>query len=256
MVDENREPSPFRFSKELEGFMFTHRTGRTRAKSVLAIALVLMLAALCGLSAQAPLAVSPAAAERMAKHASGFRIVVSLAERRLWVIEADGDTVRSSSVAIGVGTRLRYRGQKWKFDTPRGERRVIAKDSGPVWVPPEWFYVQTAEENDLKLAKIDAGRGIVLADGRRLEIQNGVVGVSSDSIAFDALPIDEHIVFDETLYMPPIGTQNRRVVGALGRYRLDLGEGYLLHGTPDKQSIGTAATHGCIRLGDDDIKWL
>src|SRR6185503_4602955 len=134
MVDENREPSPFRFSKELEGFMFTHRTGRTRAKSVLAIALVLMLAALCGLSAQAPLAVSPAAAERMAKHASGFRIVAS-----------------------------------------RGERRVIAKDSGPVWVPPEWFYVQTAEENDLKLAKIDAGRGIVLADGRRLEIQNGVV---------------------------------------------------------------------------------
>ncbi len=237
--------------------MLTHRNGRRRrARSVLAVALVLMLAVLCRLSAQAPPAVSRTAAERMTRNASGFRVVVSLADRRLWVIDVNGDTVRSSSVAIGAGTRLRYRDQTWKFDTPRGERRVIAKDSGPVWVPPEWFYVQTAEENDLKLAKIAEGPGVSLSDGRRLEIQHGVVGLSGDDGTFDSLPVDEHIVFDGTLFMPPIGTQNRRVDGALGRYRLDLGDGYLLHGTPDKKSIGTAATHGCIRLGDDDIEWL
>ena len=38
--------------------------------------------------------------------------------------------------------------------------------------------------------------------------------------------------------------------------RLDLGEGYLLHGTPYKESLGMAATHGCVRLGDEDIEWL
>lgn len=237
--------------------MFTHWNGRrTRATSVLAVAPVLMLAMVCSLTAQAPPAVSRTAADRMARNASGFRVMVSLAERRLRVIDVNGDTLRSSSVAIGVGTRLRYHDHAWKFDTPRGERRVIAKDSGPVWVPPEWFYVQTAEENDLKLAKIVEGPGVLLSDGRRLEIQHGVVGVSGDGVAFDSLPVDEHIVFDGTLFMPPIGTENRRVDGALGKYRLSLGEGFLMHGTPDKKSIGTAATHGCIRLDDDDIEWL
>ena len=42
----------------------------------------------------------------------------------------------------------------------------------------------------------------------------------------------------------------------LGLHALDLGSGYLLHGTPYKASIGTAVTHGCIRLHDEDIEWL
>jgi L,D-transpeptidase YbiS len=37
---------------------------------------------------------------------------------------------------------------------------------------------------------------------------------------------------------------------------LNLGDGYLLHGTPYKESIGLAATHGCVRLRDEDIEWL
>ena len=39
-------------------------------------------------------------------------------------------------------------------------------------------------------------------------------------------------------------------------HMLDTGNGFLLHGTPHKTTIGTAATHGCIRLRDDDIEWL
>ena len=58
------------------------------------------------------------------------------------------------------------------------------------------------------------------------------------------------------MYIPPFVTQNRKVEGELGRYALDLGDGYLIHGTADPKSIGRAVTHGCIRLGDDDIEWL
>ena len=233
-----------------------HNTRRVRTTSIFAVALAPLLAAVSGLAAQAPSPVSHVAAKRSAENASGFHVVVSLVDRHMWVIDANRDTLRSSSVAIGVGTRLRYRERAWKFDTPRGTRTVIGKDADPVWVPPEWFYVQVAEENDLKLARISVGPGMVLSDGRRLEIQHDMVGLSGDGLPFDSLPIDEHIVFDGTLFMPPIGTHNRRVDGALGKYRLDLGDGYLMHGTPDKKSIGTAATHGCIRLGDDDIEWL
>ncbi|HEX9564832.1 MAG TPA: L,D-transpeptidase, partial [Gemmatimonadaceae bacterium] len=53
-----------------------------------------------------------------------------------------------------------------------------------------------------------------------------------------------------------VGTLNRMIQGELGRYALDLGDGYLIHGTPDPSSIGRAVTHGCIRLGDRDITWL
>ena len=74
---------------------------------------------------------------------------------------------------------------------------------------------------------------------------------------FDVIvPTEEEIVFDGTLFIPPVGTVNRRIEGELGRHALDTGNGILLHGTPHKESIGTAATHGCIRLDDDAILWL
>ena len=60
------------------------------------------------------------------------------------------------------------------------------------------------------------------------------------------------------VYAPNFSTQ-RQDAGkkqTLGKFRLNLGEGYLLHGTPDKNSIGLAATHGCVRLRDEDIEWL
>jgi lipoprotein-anchoring transpeptidase ErfK/SrfK len=63
-------------------------------------------------------------------------------------------------------------------------------------------------------------------------------------------------VFDGRLFIPPIGTRNRRLDGDLGRFALDLGQGYMIHGTMDEGSIGEASTHGCIRVGDDDMAWL
>jgi hypothetical protein len=88
-----------------------------------------------------------------------------------------------------------------------------------------------------------------------LVVRDSLVGLMLDD-GFAALPTDEHIVFDSTLYVPPLGTQNRRIDGELGRYQLDLGDGYLLHGTPRPETIGTAATHGCVRLYDEDLEWL
>jgi lipoprotein-anchoring transpeptidase ErfK/SrfK len=97
----------------------------------------------------------------------------------------------------------------------------------------------------------------MLRDGRWLETRDGRVGVvDPDTREFAVLPVDEHIIFDGTMFIPPIGSLNRRIEGQLGDHMLDTGNGFLLHGTPYKASIGTAATHGCIRLRDDDIQWL
>ncbi len=68
--------------------------------------------------------------------------------------------------------------------------------------------------------------------------------------------MDEHIVFDSTLFIPPTETRNRELQGELGEYALDLGDGYMLHGTFDQSTIGSDTTHGCIRLASDDLTWL
>jgi len=190
----------------------------------------------------------------LAAKSSGFRLVVSLQDRHLWAI-VGRDTVLSAPAAVAKGTTLEYGKSEWTFETPRGVRTVLGKEADPVWQPPEWLYAETALENHLKLGHIPAGKSVKLEDGRKLTVMNGVVGIIENG-AFAELPTDEHIVFDNTLFVPPMGTKNRKVEGELGKFRLNLGDGYLLHGTPYKESIGLAATHGCVRLRDEDIEWL
>jgi len=190
----------------------------------------------------------------LATKATGFHLVVSLQDHHLWAI-VGRDTVLSAPAAVAKGTTLKFGKSTWEFETPRGIRTVLGKEADPIWQPPEWLYAETAQENDLKLGHLEPGRPYKLSDGRKLVVMNNVVGVI-DHGSFAELPTDEHIVFDNTLFVPPLGTKNRKVEGELGKYRLNLGDGYLLHGTPYKESIGLAATHGCVRLRDEDIEWL
>ena len=193
-------------------------------------------------------------ARRLAHTASGFRIVISLDDRALWVLR-ESDTIRSASIGVASGLTLRVAGRQWTFRTPRGKHTVIGSKVAPVWTPPDWAYAETAHTYNLALAWLSPGKPVVLRDGRSLTVRNGAVGLLDRNGAFRALPRDEHIVFDSTLYIPPLGTINRRVKGQLGPYALDLGNRYLLHGGA-AGDIGLAPTHGCIRLSDDDLEWL
>jgi hypothetical protein len=190
----------------------------------------------------------------VAAKSTGFRLVVSLKDKHIWAIIGK-DTVLSAPAAVAKGTTLEYAGREYTFSTPRGVRRVLKKESDPIWIPPDWLYVETAAEHGLKVGRVTREHPYKLKDGRLLTVRDGMVGVL-ESGQFASLPTDEHIVFDNTLFIPPSGSKNRKIEGELGRYRLDLGEGYLLHGTPYKDSIGLAATHGCVRLRDEDIEWL
>lgn len=194
-------------------------------------------------------------AKNLADRSKGFRLIVSIEDKHLWAVVGE-DTVLSAPVATAKGTSLKYGNRTWTFRTPRGMRTVLGKEADPVWIPPDWLYAEVASEYNLRLRKIERGQPIKLSDGRTLVVHDSLVGVIGKDAHFYELPTDEHIVFDSTLFVPPVGTKNRHVEGELGKYRLDLGEGYLLHGTPDKESIGFAATHGCVRLRDEDIEWL
>jgi hypothetical protein len=192
---------------------------------------------------------------RAADRDRGMRVTVSLLERRVRVLEG-ADTLLDVPAAIGSGERLEHEGRVWTFETPRGRRRVLGREADPIWIPPDWHYVELARDSGFALARLPTNRSVKLSDGRRLVARGERVGILDEKGRFEALPPDEEIVFDSTLYIPPLGTVNRRIRGELGPYRLDLGGGYLLHGTPYTESIGDAATHGCVRLADEDIAWL
>ena len=198
--------------------------------------------------------VTAAKARRAAERSTAMRVIVSIGGRRLWVVSGS-DTLLNTDVAVGMGRTLAYAGRRWTFATPLGARRVLRKRSTPYWRPPDWAYAEVAREHGLKLARLRADRPLTLSDGRQLVVRDSLVGVMMPD-GFAPLPVEEHIVFDETLYVPPLGTRNRFIEGELGLYQLDLGEGYMLHGTPHEESIGFATTHGCVRLRGHDIEWL
>lgn len=184
-----------------------------------------------------------------------LRVVVSLNDRKLWAL-IGSDTLLTAPVAVSTDETLTFAGKSWTFETPRGVRTVLAKRENPVWIPPEWHYAEVAQEEGLALAAMKPGK-TMLSDGRWLEVQHDEVGVVDPvTREFAVLPTDEEVIFDNTLFIPPIGTKNRRIEGELGHHMLDTGDGFLLHGTPHKSTIGTAATHGCIRLRDADVEWL
>lgn len=56
--------------------------------------------------------------------------------------------------------------------------------------------------------------------------------------------------------IPPMDSPLRRERGVLGDYLLDLGGGVAIHGTPQEHLLGRSVTHGCIRVGKEDIKVL
>lgn len=59
---------------------------------------------------------------------------------------------------------------------------------------------------------------------------------------------------EEGLPIPSYNSPLRYEYGVLGDYALILGDGYMIHGTLYQRFLGMPVTHGCVRLGDDDLE--
>jgi L,D-transpeptidase ErfK/SrfK len=58
---------------------------------------------------------------------------------------------------------------------------------------------------------------------------------------------------EEGREIPPPDSPERYDQGALGKYALGIGKGYLIHGTLYKRLLGMPVTHGCVRLDDPEL---
>ena len=90
--------------------------------------------------------------------------------------------------------------RRWFFSTPRGVFKVRNRMKRPIWVRPDWSFVEEGE------------------------------------------PI------------PGPRAPERYERGVLGDYGLYFGDGYLIHGTLFQRFLGQNVTHGCIRVGDEDLE--
>jgi hypothetical protein len=186
-------------------------------------------------------------------------LVVSVADRRLWY-RVNNRVVFETRVATGSGKVLERRGAatQWKFETPRGRLVVQSKETEPAWVPPDWHYVEVARRNKLGLKNLIRGQTLDAGDGTVVAVSgNDVVRRLPDGTERPFEVSDgREIVVDGSVVVPPFGTNQRRYRGVVGSHRLNLGDGYALHGTNVPSSIGQAVSHGCVRLRNEDIETL
>jgi lipoprotein-anchoring transpeptidase ErfK/SrfK len=185
-------------------------------------------------------------------------IVVSMADHRLWYKQGK-DVLFQAAVATGSGKELvgGSAGQ-WRFETPRGRLTVKGKDEDPAWVPPDWHYVEQAHKKGLGIVRLDQGEKISTGDGV-LTTQNGEVVKrynNGSTVSLGGGVEGKEIVANGNIVIPPYGTTARRYMGVLGTRRLELGDGYGIHGTDHPESIGQSVSHGCVRMRNEDIERL
>jgi hypothetical protein len=186
-------------------------------------------------------------------------LVISLGERHLW-FKQHGAILFSTQVATGSGkTLVKEAGASvWKFETPRGRLVVQSKEEAPVWVPPDWHYVEQSRKRGLKLARLTSGQPLVGADGSIITVEGTEVVRALPDGGRRVLQATDgrEIVLDGRLLVPPLGTSPRRYKGVLGTHRLNMGNGYAMHGTNQPETVGRAVSHGCVRLRNEDIAKL
>lgn len=207
---------------------------------------------------------------------TGQTIVVSTAENKIYLKEG-GRTVFEAVCSTGKGTTMAVDGKTLVFDTPIGKFHIKSKEENPQWVPPDWHYVEQARKNGMRVVRLAPGQAIDASTGQpvRRESNDGVwswinsgggggrvLKLKGNTVVEESggseqeLPPGKLIVAGDAVIIPPVDTPQRHFDKVLGHYRLNLGDGYAIHGTQETAKLGQSVSHGCVRVGDDDLARL
>lgn len=175
-------------------------------------------------------------------------------------------------ILAGLGTHRRLELTRMQF-APAAEK-PSAKDleklerSLAALAPRGVFVTVDAVDNRLQVRSGDtvlrdalcsAGTGSVLEDpktGRRwtFDTPRGVRTVKQKKK--DPVWTKPEWAFIEEGEDLPKKWSDRIDTATLGDYALYLGDGYMIHGTLYQRYLGRNVTHGCVRLGDEDLEFV
>lgn len=114
----------------------------------------------------------------------GYFLVVSATDNT-FVLYKGGEVQRQGLCSTGSYVQLSgAEGREWLFETPRGQHRVLGKREKPVWVKPDWAFVE-------------AGLPIP-PPGSELRLERGVLGDY-------ALALGDGYLIHGTLYQRLLG---------------------------------------------------
>jgi lipoprotein-anchoring transpeptidase ErfK/SrfK len=155
--------------------------------------------------------------------------------------------------ASGADPRKAAAALKKKLDAlaPKGIHIVI--DTGA-----NRFYLKKGTEI-VRQGLVSTGSGDILPDpsGKRqwiFDTPRGEYAVKSKVV--NPYWVRPDWAFIEEGEPIPKNEDDRVVGGELGDYALGFGSGYFLHGTLYTRLLGRNVTHGCVRIGDEDLKFL
>jgi lipoprotein-anchoring transpeptidase ErfK/SrfK len=156
--------------------------------------------------------------------------------------EADGRKFAAAAAAL-----------KKKFEALAPKGLYIVVDTGA-----NRFYLKKGTET-VRQGLVSTGSGDILPDpkGKRqwvFDTPRGEFAVKSK--VENPYWVKPDWAFIEEGEPIPKKADDRVVGGELGDYALGFGSGYFLHGTLYTRLLGRNVTHGCVRIGDEDLKFL
>jgi lipoprotein-anchoring transpeptidase ErfK/SrfK len=178
-------------------------------------------------------------------HDSDLVITVATSENRVYA-RRKGQLVFEAICSTGKNTTLYTGGETKVFRTPIGRFRIQSKEENPMWVPPDWHYVEQANDNGLRATRLQYGECIADLCARGREVYSNGWPIEGGQL----------LVRGGAVVIPPVGTRARQFPDVLGTHRLNLGDGYALHGTQAVRQLGQNVSHGCVRLKNEDIARL
>jgi len=132
---------------------------------------------------------------------------------------------------------------------PRGTYIVVDQTHNRLYIKKDDAIVHTAV--------CSAGSGMVLREGEAgrkwvFDTPRGVYRVQN-KVSHPIWKKPDWAFVEEGKPIPK-NPEDRFESGTLGEYALYLGNGYMIHGTLYTRLLGRNVTHGCIRLGKEDLR--
>jgi len=153
----------------------------------------------------------------------------------------------------GVALKAKNRALKARFEElrPKGVHIVVDTAGNTLLIKNG--------DKVVRKALVSSGSGNILADpsGERTWVFDTPRGqFTIKSKAKNPNWIKPDWAFIEEEQPIPKNYKDRAEPGVLGDYALGFGNGYFLHGTLYTRLLGRNVTHGCVRIGDADLKAL
>jgi L,D-transpeptidase YbiS len=172
----------------------------------------------------------------------------------------DGPAAISGKVPTGDGElkplaarldrRFRELTARLKTTAPRGVYIVIDQTQNRLYLK--------RDDDTLLEARCSAGSGMVLKEtgGKKREWVFDSPRGRFEVLAMWRNPVwaKPDWAFIEEGQPIPINPADRLESGSLGEYALYFGNGFMIHGTLYERLLGRAVSHGCVRVGRDDLR--